>query len=85
MKKMLAGSLAAFVAAVGIASAAYAAQTHGASNHVTVQARGGHGGGHGGSSGGQGPGHRGSNPNMQRPNEARDPYGRYVHDGLPGV
>ena len=83
MKKMLRGGLAALVAALGIASAAYAVQAHGASNHVMVEARGGHGGGHGG--GGQGPGHRGSNPNMQRPNEARDPGGRYIHDGLPGV
>jgi hypothetical protein len=74
MKKMLAGGLAALAATLGIASAAYAVQTRGASSQVTVEARGGHGGGH-----------SGSNPHMQRPNEARDPHGRFIHDGLPGV
>lgn len=81
MKKKLAGGLAAVAAVLGIAGAAFALPAHGASSHVSVQARGGHGGGHGNNGGGQ----RGSNPNMQRPNEARDPGGRYIHDGLPGV
>jgi hypothetical protein len=78
MKKMIVGGLAVFAVAFGMACATYPVQTHGASNQVTVQARGGHGGGHGG-------GHRGSNPHMQRPNEARDPHGGFIHDGLPAV
>jgi hypothetical protein len=82
---MLLSGLVALITALGIPAAAYAAQTHGPSHQVTVEARGGHGGGHGGGGGGWGGGHSDSHPRMQRPNEARDPHGRFLDDGLPGV